>query len=126
MVKALVYGLIITTLLHSPVEFKPPKPIGEFKITAYTAGYESCGKLPDHPLYGITATGTEVKENQTIASDWEVLPPGTRVYIDGFDTVFTVEDRGGAVIGRHIDIYMEDLDDALKWGVREREVWLVE
>lgn len=99
--------------------------LGHFKITAYTAGFESCGKPPDDPLYGITATGTRVKENHTIAADWDFLPPGTKVAIEGIPYVFTVEDRGGAVRGKHIDIYIEDLDEALEWGVRSREVWLI-
>lgn len=102
------------------------EPLGRFKITAYTAGYESCGKRPDDPLYGITATGTRVRENHTIASDWDVLPPGTKVRIEGLTHIYTVEDRGGAVRGNHIDLYIEDLDEALQWGVREREVYLVE
>ena len=102
------------------------EPLGRFKITAYTAGYESCGKLPDDPLYGITATGKRVRENHTIASDWDVLPPGTKVRIEGLTHIYTVEDRGGAVRGKHIDLYIEDLDEALQWGVREREVYLVE
>ena len=100
--------------------------LGVFKITAYTAGYESCGKLPEDPLYGITATGAEVKEHHTIASDWDVLPPGTRVRIEGLPYIYIVEDRGGAVKGKHIDMYIEDLDEALKWGVKNREVWTVE
>jgi len=102
------------------------EPLGRFKITAYTAGFESCGKLPDDPLYGITATGARVKENHTVASDWNVLPPGTRIRIEGIPHIFTVEDRGGAVRGKHIDIYIEDLEEALEWGVRDREVWLID
>lgn len=121
-----IISIILSTLLSSPIDITPPKPLGEFKITAYTAGFESCGKLPDDPLYGITATGNKVRENHTIASDWDVLEPGTKVMIDGFDNIFVVEDRGGAVKGNHIDVYMEDLDEALEWGVREREVWIVE
>jgi len=100
--------------------------LGLFKVTAYTAGFESCGKLPDDPLYGITATGTRVKENHTIASDWNILPPGTKIRVEGFSCVFRVEDCGGAVRGNHVDIYMENLDEALEWGVRNRYVWLVD
>lgn len=100
--------------------------LGEFKITAYTAGPESTGKSPGHPQYGMTATGTYVKASHTIAADWNVLPPGTKVRIEGFDTVFVVEDRGGAVKGKHIDMYIESLPEARKWGVRNRKVWLID
>lgn len=100
-------------------------PIGEFKITAFTAGYESTGKTPEHPAYGITASGEKVKENHTIASDWDVLPPGTVVYIQDVG-IRTVEDKGGKVKGNHIDLYIEELNEALEWGVQYKEVWIVE
>lgn len=100
-------------------------PVGEFKVTAFTAGYESTGKTPDHPAYGITASGKRVKENHTIASDWDVLPPGTVVYIEDVG-IRTVEDRGGKVKGNHIDLYIEGLDEALEWGVQFKEVWIIE
>jgi hypothetical protein len=41
--------------------------MGEFKITAYTAGPESTGKRPGDPEYGITASGEKVEEWITIA-----------------------------------------------------------
>lgn len=100
-------------------------PVGEFKVTAFTAGYESTGKTPDHPAYGITASGKRVKENHTIASDWDVLPPGTVVYIEDVG-IRTVEDRGGKVKDNHIDLYIEGLDEALEWGVQYKEVWMIE
>jgi 3D (Asp-Asp-Asp) domain-containing protein len=100
-------------------------PLGDFEITAYTAGYESCGKLPSDPAYGITASGERVKENHTIATDWSVLPKGTKVMIEGFPYTFVVEDRGGAIKGNRIDIYMESLDDALSFGRQNKKVWVI-
>lgn len=100
------------------------RSISTFKITAYTAGYESTGKNPGDPAYGITASGEEVIEDHTIASDWDVLPPGSVVFIDGVG-VRTVTDKGGAVKGRHIDIYIPELNGARNWGVRYKEVWLI-
>jgi 3D (Asp-Asp-Asp) domain-containing protein len=97
----------------------------EFKTTAYTAGYESTGKRPGDPLYGITYSGKTVQENHTIAADPEVLPIGTVVKIEGFDCTFVVEDTGSAVNGQHIDIYMEDLDDAKDYGVQYRKIIIV-
>lgn len=100
--------------------------LGEFTITAYTANYESTGKNPGDPGYGVTATGTTVQEGRTIAADWDILSPGTIVKIEGFEGTFTVEDRGGAVNGKHIDVYMPDLDEAISWGKRKRSVTVVE
>lgn len=99
--------------------------LGAFSITAYTAGYESTQKKKGEPGYGITATGTTVKEGRTIAADWSVLPPGTVVKIEGLDGTYTVEDKGGGVKGNHIDLYIADLNRALEWGRQQRSVWVV-
>lgn len=98
---------------------------GTFTITAYTAGYESTQKQPGEPGYGITATGTQVQEGRTIAADWNVLPPGTVVQIEGLPGNYVVEDRGGAVNGQHIDLYVADLDRAQAWGRQTRHVTIV-
>ncbi|MEN2464944.1 3D domain-containing protein [Ornithinibacillus sp. JPR2-1] len=100
--------------------------LGEFTITAYTAGVESTGKHPGHPDYGKTASGTYVEEGRTIAADWDVLPSGTKVKIEGLEGTYIVEDRGGAITGMKLDIYMESLSDATAWGRQERAVWIIE
>lgn len=100
--------------------------MGTYEVTAYTAGPESTGKSPGHPAYGKTASGEMVKENHTIAADWAVLPPGTVVKIEGLDGTYTVEDSGGAINGNIIDLYIEDLAEALAWGRRNRDLWVVE
>jgi 3D (Asp-Asp-Asp) domain-containing protein len=99
--------------------------VGEFEITYYTAGPESTGKTPDHPAYGITRSGTTVKEGQTIAADWTVLPEGTKVYIEGVGERI-VEDTGGAIVGQAIDVYVEDVNEALENGRHMARVWIVE
>ena len=45
---------------------------------------------------------------------------GTKVVING--VTYTVEDRGGAIQGNRIDIYMNSHAEALAWGVRYVEV----
>jgi 3D (Asp-Asp-Asp) domain-containing protein len=87
------------------------------EATAYTAGYESTGKKPGHPAYGITKSGTTVKEGRTIATDPKVIPLGSEVLIPCLsDNVYIAEDIGGAIKGNKIDIYMENLQDAKEWG----------
>ena len=54
----------------------------EMEVTAYTAGPESTGKHPGHPLYGVTASGERVRQGAIAAS--RSLPFGTRVYIPGY------------------------------------------
>ena len=101
-----------------------PEYVGTFEITYYTAGPESTGKTPDHPAYGITRSGTVVEEGRTIATDWDVLPPGTKVYIDGIGERI-VEDTGGAIVDKCIDVYVEDVDVALQGGRHKADVWIV-
>lgn len=90
------------------------------ECTAYTEGFESCGKLPNHPAYGITASGKRVAVGM-IAADTRILPFGTKVYIDGMG-VYTVEETGSAIKGNCIDIYMPNLNDAIKFGRQHRQV----
>ena len=85
------------------------------KVTAYTAGPESTGKRPGQPGYGVTASGKRVSPG-AVAADPSV-PFGTRVWIPGYGPGVVV-DRGAAVRGPHLDVFFEDVDDALDWGVR--------
>nr|WP_053217813.1 LysM peptidoglycan-binding domain-containing protein [Virgibacillus senegalensis] len=99
-----------------------PDAKGEtYKVSAYTAGYESTGKQPEDPGYGITASGTEVEEGRTIACP-SSFSFGTKVYIPYFDKTFTCEDRGSAITKGRLDVYMEDVEDALEFGVKELKV----
>ena len=108
-----------------PLMSEPEKEyIGEFEITYYTAGPESTGKTPEHPAYGITRCGTTVKEGQTIAADWSVLPEGTRVYIDGIGER-VVEDTGNLIVDKSIDVYVEKLEDIPSIGRHKADVWIV-
>ena len=96
-----------------------------FTVTAYTAGYESTGKKPEDPGYGITASGTYVKEDRTLA-----CPPslsfGTKVHISALDETFICEDRGSAITNGRLDVYIQDLGDALEFGVKELQVEILD
>lgn len=95
-------------------------------LTAYTAGPESTGKSPGHPAYGITASGKRVKDYHTIATDPSVIPLGTKVYIEGIG-IRVAEDTGGAIIGSRIDVYMNNLSDAINFGYkRSVKVYILE
>ena len=96
------------------------------EVTAYTAGYESTGKTPDHPAYGVTASGEIVQENHTIACPPR-YPFGTVIEIEGFDGIeFVCEDRGGAIRGDKLDVYIADLDEAIQFGRQKLEVKIIE
>ncbi|MCC2683653.1 MAG: hypothetical protein K0R75_552 [Paenibacillaceae bacterium] len=87
-------------------------------LTAYTAGYESTGKTASHPGYGITYSGSRAEEGRTIAVDPKVIPLGTTVMIEGVG-IRKAEDIGSAVRGSRIDVFMNDLQEARKFGVKK-------
>ena len=95
--------------------------MGDFKLTHYCPGYhgEPCGTGD-----GITATGTKVVEGRTIAADPNVVPYGTKVYIEGYGWR-TAEDCGGGVKGNHIDIAVSDHSSAMSMGVKNGGVWIL-
>jgi 3D (Asp-Asp-Asp) domain-containing protein len=88
-------------------------PKGKFVInaSAYTAAADECGKSD-----GITASGKKVKENETIACP-KGFAFGTKVNIEGYGT-YICQDRGGAIKGNKIDIYMETKAQAFAFGRR--------
>ncbi|MGI6166495.1 MAG: 3D domain-containing protein, partial [Limnochordia bacterium] len=93
------------------------------KATAYTAGYESTGKWLGHPAYGVTYTGALATEGRTIAVDPAIIPLGSWVYIEGHG-LFHAEDTGGAIKGNRVDIFMDDVNKAISFGVQEVELCL--
>ena len=93
------------------------RDLGDFTLTAYTAGPESTGKSPGHPAYGITSSGARAVEGVTIAVDPSVIPIGSRVYIEGMG-YFVAQDTGRAIKGKRIDVFMNDLEEALQFGVK--------
>ncbi|SET17519.1 3D (Asp-Asp-Asp) domain-containing protein [Salinibacillus kushneri] len=100
---------------------KIPDEEKTFRVTAYTAGYESTGKHPGDPGYGVTASGTKVEEGRTVSCPAS-MDFGTKVYIPALDNTFTCEDRGGAITEGRLDVYKNDLEDALEFGVKELKV----
>ena len=70
---------------------------------------------------GITASGTVPQEGSTIAMD-KRFPFGTEIVID--DTVYCVEDRGGAIKGNKIDIFVSDHQTALQNGRHSETVYI--
>jgi 3D (Asp-Asp-Asp) domain-containing protein len=96
-------------------------PKGQFTInaSAYTAAADECGKSD-----GITASGIKVLEGETIACPPQ-FPLGTKLRIDGMGT-YMCQDRGGAIKGNHVDIYMETKTQAFSFGRRNLLAQVVE
>ena len=92
------------------------------EITAYWKG--SCGKEPDDPEYGITASGQMVQDG-FIAAGPE-LEIGARVYIPYFDRVFIVMDRGRDITNGHLDICMAGKVECNEFGRKWLEVYVLD
>ena len=90
-----------------------------FKITAYCSCSKCCGKYAS----GYTSSGTKATAGRTVAASSQ-FAFGTKLIINGKE--YTVEDRGGAITGNKIDIYMNTHTEALAWGVKYLPVQVVE
>ena len=91
-------------------------------VTWYTEA--PCGTAPDHPAYGITASGLPVEEGATCAVDPEVIPMFSTVYVeyaDGSAGTFRATDTG--VEGEWVDIYTPDYDYAILCGMQRLTVY---
>ncbi len=99
------------------------------QATGYDIGYESCGKLPGDPLYGITATGIRATYG-VVAVDPRVIPLGSKLFIQTADGSFTygyalAADTGGAIKGNRIDLCFDSRQEALNFGRRDVIVYVL-
>ena len=88
-----------------------------YKVTAYCPCSKCCGKTN-----GLTAMGTKATAGRTVAASSK-FAYGTKLNINGH--TYTVEDRGGAIKGDKIDIYVNSHAEALAWGVRYLPVTII-
>ena len=91
--------------------------LGMFEVTAYCPCVKCCGKSD-----GITASGVKAVAGRTVAADVLYLPFGTKVYIDGHE--YTVEDTGGTITQKKLDIFFNNHEEALQYGRRQVEVFV--
>jgi|GEM_PF-1031435 len=109
--------------------------IGEFRITGYCSGPRCTGRyaatrswVGDREI-AITASGAVAEIGITVAVDTALIPWGTVLYIEGLG-VRIAQDVGGAVRGRHIDMFFGGHrgahEEALEWGSQRRAVWIIE
>ena len=114
----------------------------EFEVTGYCNCRKCCSwerswlgfgppvvsKGPDkgrRKQVGVTASGSRAKHG-TVAADISVLPYGTVLEVPGYGYA-RVEDRGGAINGKRLDLWFSSHDEAIRWG-RKRikvKVWRV-
>ena len=100
------------------------------KASAYTCAPDETGKDYDHPYYGITASGMKAQVG-VIAVDRNVIPLGTKLYVEGTgsskDYGFCIAgDVGGGIKGMKVDLYMNTKSECFAWGRRFVKVYVLE
>lgn len=98
-------------------EVKRGRLVARMKCTFYTGSLDEGGS--------ITALGTPVTPWYTVAVDPRVIPLGSKIRIEGFDSVFYCADTGGAIKGNIIDIAVGSKSEASNLGVQYRNVYIV-
>ena len=93
--------------------------------TAYTLSFACTGRHPGDPLFGRTASGMTAQRG-VVAVDTSVIPFHTQLYIEGYG--FAVAgDRGGAIRGYKIDVFVDTMEEARAWGRQHNvRVWIIE
>ena len=104
------------------------EPLGAFRITGYCPCETCCGEwAKNRPILGdreivLTSCGAIAREGITVSADPDVIPLGSKLYIEGYGVRVT-QDTGSAVKGRVIDLYFDRHEDAMINGVGA--VWLI-
>ena len=106
------------------------KEVIVMKATAYDLSYESCGKYPGDPAYGITYSGTHARAG-VVAVDPRVIKLGSNLYVESLDAsrdygFSSAEDTGSAIKGNRIDLFIENRSQALRYGVRYVRVYVLD
>ncbi|MFN2142203.1 MAG: ubiquitin-like domain-containing protein [Candidatus Promineifilaceae bacterium] len=106
------YGTRITThVVDTPEGPREYWRVVHMRVTAYTAA--SSGKSPDHPSYGITASGRPAGTG-IVAVDPNVIPFRSEVYVPGYGIGYA-GDTGGGIKGRWIDLGYDE-DELQTWN----------
>ena len=97
--------------------------------SAYDMSFQSTGKRPGDKYYGITASGTKLRPG-VVAVDTNVIPFGTKLYIESTDKTSDygyaiAEDRGGSIKGNKIDLFFESAQAVKKFGRRTVKVYIL-
>ena len=71
----------------------------------------------------ITASGKTVTEYRTAAAGPSV-EFGTKIYVEG-KGLYEVQDRGGAIGDGDLDLAVDSLDEADRWGRREKRAIII-
>lgn len=95
------------------------RSLGAFRLTAYCPCRSCSAGWGRH-----TSSGAIAAAGHTVAVDPRVIPMGSKLLING--TVYTAEDVGGGVKGKHIDIFFDSHAQSKQFGSQTGEIFLLE
>jgi len=84
-----------------------------FRVSAYCPCPICCGQYAD----GITASGHVIQPGDKFVAAPKSIPFGTVLDVPGYGVV-PVEDVGGAIKDRRLDVYFSTHQEALNYGVK--------
>lgn len=106
------------------------RSLGTFKLTAYCGCSKCCDQYAENRpvdkngkeiVYG--SIGRVLRQGTSIAVDPNVIPYDTKVVIDNHE--YIAHDTGGAIKGNKIDVYFDNHQEALNFGVKHEEVFVI-
>lgn len=101
--------------------------IENVKVTHYCICETCCGKTPEDPAYGITASGLRATTGVSVGVDPSVIPLGADVLVDYGDGTglhyYRADDTGSGVTGAHIDLCVSSHREAEELGIRRATVY---
>ncbi|MDK2810937.1 MAG: hypothetical protein PWR27_1646 [Petroclostridium sp.] len=123
------YGTVAVHKTSRGESFRYRKVLN-MRATAYDLSYESCGKNPGDPNYGVTYTGMKARHG-VVAVDPKTIPLYSRLYIEGANGSWSygfavAGDIGGGVKGDIIDLFYDDPAFVKKFGIRKVKVYILE
>ena len=96
--------------------------LGTFCVTAYCGCSECCGAYAEGRGDVVTgAIGEPLTAGYSIAVDPNVIPLGSTVTINGQE--YKAQDTGGLIKGNRLDMYFDNHEDAIQFGVQYMEVY---
>lgn len=134
-------GLSKSYVLKSDPKKENKTHLGTFKVTGYDLSYQSCGKMPSHPAYGITASGKSLKNHSresamAVAVDPRYITIGSKLLLvfhgdkKTYTGIYTAVDTGSAIKGNKLDLFFGDTgnyvsQEVVSFGVSAAEVYLL-
>lgn len=106
------------TVETTPTAAAPSGRVVTVSATAYSTS--------EPGMSSFTALGIDLRQtSNVIAVDPNVIPLGSRVFVEGYGEAIA-GDTGGAIVGNKIDVHFATVDACYQWGVRSVQVTILD